>query len=149
MKDDQEKAIQVSLRKETESSSAVLPIFTIWFDGGSVRRCAYGSFEVQGDGLKFKVVRQDFGSPISSNQAEYLSLIAALKFLVAWPNALDGNVNIFTDSELVEMQLLGRYRVRHRNMIPLHATTLGLLKAFNGWHIEWQSRSHNVRRFGH
>jgi ribonuclease HI len=60
----------------------------------------------------------------TNNVAEYQALIHALRFALAHGAA---TVRIFCDSELVVRQMTGIYKVKHRDMIPLHREAKHLL----------------------
>ena len=69
----------------------------------------------------------EFYGDATNNEAEYSALIRGLQI------ALEMNVariNIFADSLLVVNQINGEYKVKHENMIPLHANASGLLNEF-------------------
>ncbi len=63
----------------------------------------------------------------TNNIAEYRAVIQALSF--AQERGVRA-VCVFSDSELVVRQMLGRYRVKHPDLIPLHAEAVRLLKGF-------------------
>lgn len=54
----------------------------------------------------------------TNNEAEYSSVIYALKWLVERKEESD-KVNIFLDSELVTKQLRGEYKMKSKNLMPL------------------------------
>jgi len=60
----------------------------------------------------------------TNNVAEYQALIEALKVCAErkW-----SPVEVFCDSELLIRQLTGQYKVKHPNIIPLHAEAKQLL----------------------
>ena len=55
---------------------------------------------------------------LTNNQAEYQALILGLKAVAKYHPAA---VRIYMDSELVINQMNGRYKVRHDDLLPLHA----------------------------
>lgn len=129
-----------------------LRLVTIWFDGGSLGNPGkgYGSYEVQGGAeLCHKVIRQEFGPTLSCNQAEYLSLIAALKWLRHHVIGESTRLEIFTDSTLVRNQVHGRWKCRVAHLKELKAEALSLLSPYQHWEINWRGRAANVERFGH
>lgn len=63
----------------------------------------------------------------TNNVAEYSGLIDALT-LAASEGARE--VEIISDSELLVKQMLGQYRVKHPNLIPLHDEAKALLRKF-------------------
>jgi ribonuclease HI len=76
----------------------------------------------------------------SNNVAEYQALIHALRY------ALDQGarrVRIASDSELVVRQMEGRYKVKHPDMIPLHAEARRLVARFEQASIRHVRREQN------
>lgn len=143
MKRRQEQAGQVELALKPNQT------VTIYFDGGSLGgNVGYGSYEVDGAGLKHRSIRQQFGTPITCNQAEYLSLIAALKWLRHRVNG-ERHIQIYTDSMLVCRQLPGRWKAKCVHIRELRDEARSLLKQYGQWSIEWRGREANVKRFGH
>lgn len=127
----------------------------IYFDGGSKPNGrgnpwrGYGSYEIEAEGLHFKMEREQFGA-MTCNQAEYTALIKALEWCVPKiPHGVKPIINIFTDSKLVEGHLIGSYRVTKHHLRVLVGRTQVLLDQFGGWVIQWRPRKHNVKRFGH
>jgi ribonuclease HI len=53
----------------------------------------------------------------TNNVAEYCGLIAALEWAVAHGHQ---RLHIRSDSQLIVQQMLGKYRVKHAGLIPLH-----------------------------
>lgn len=77
----------------------------------------------------------------TNNQAEYEALLVALQELRSvCPNH---PVVIKTDSELVYRQLTGEYRVRDKNLKPLHSQALRLLKMLPKVRVVLVQREHN------
>lgn len=68
------------------------------------------------------------GESVTNNIAEYEALIKALE-LVASGHTKD-EVTCFLDSELVVKQLLGEYRVKNNNLIPLFLKVQKLQEKF-------------------
>lgn len=60
----------------------------------------------------------------TNNQAEYRAIIAALEKAVAMDAS---EVELKTDSELMQRQILGRYRVRNEGIKPLYARAKQLI----------------------
>ena len=63
----------------------------------------------------------------TNNVAEYAGLLDALEFADA-----EGarEVEIVSDSELLVKQMLGVYRVKHPNLVPMHARAKMLVRKF-------------------
>lgn len=132
----------------------------IYFDGGCIPNpgSGYGSFECSGDGLFHRSVRLSLSPPgpqlqsqMTSNQAEYLTLIQALEWVLknGTGDPADIELEIFSDSILVVNQLNGDWRIRKPHIRELSAAAARALAGFKSWRICWQGRENNVRRFGH
>ncbi len=69
----------------------------------------------------------------TNNEAEYWALLFGLQEA----RRLGGrSIRIFTDSELVERQVKGLYRVKNLNLKVLHTSVIQHLKAFSSYAIE-------------
>jgi ribonuclease HI len=76
----------------------------------------------------------------TNNQAEYRALIAGLEEA----NRLGvQHINIKVDSELIELQIKGKYRVRHPAIKPLFNQAVNLLSHFESYQISRASRNEN------
>jgi ribonuclease HI len=76
----------------------------------------------------------------TNNVAEYQALLEALK-LASEKGA--ETVEILADSELIVRQVQGRYKVRHPDLIPLHAEVARRIPAFRSFRIEHVPREKN------
>ena len=76
----------------------------------------------------------------TNNTAEYEGLLAALA-LAAERGAQD--VEIRADSELIVRQVQGRYKVRHPDLIPLHAEAMRRIRGFPSFRIVHVPREDN------
>lgn len=130
--------------------------YTIIFDGGAKGNpgLGYGSYEISTRAGDRKTRRLDFGDNITNNEAEYLTLIAALEGLAAMigrhgRQPSDFSLCIRGDSQLVVQQLLGRWKVNHPNMRPLHERAGALLHGFGRVDLAWHARANSVRTLGH
>ncbi len=61
----------------------------------------------------------------TNNVAEYQGLLFGLKRLI---ELKAGSVEVRADSELMVKQINGQYRVKHPNLIPLHAEAKQLMR---------------------
>lgn len=132
----------------------VKPMQTVMvcFDGGARPTNpgnGYGSYEVVADGLNHKVLKIEFGSPLSNNQAEYMATISALKWLRHHADASTIRLNMFSDSKLLVMQTQGSWKIRCLHIRELVDEARSLLSRYSKWRISWHSRERNVERFGH
>lgn len=81
---------------------------------------------IQKNGETIKEISKSIGEG-TNNIAEYSALIQALE------EALEKkahNVQIYTDSELVYKQIMGQYKVKHPNVLPLHMKAKLLMAKF-------------------
>ena len=77
----------------------------------------------------------------TNNVAEWTGLITGLEA------ALEAGVTeiaVRLDSELVVKQLSGAYRVKHENLIPLHARAKSLLRKFTSTDVRHVPRKQNA-----
>jgi ribonuclease HI len=76
----------------------------------------------------------------TNNIAEYSGLVDALA-VAHEEGATD--VEIVSDSELLVKQMLGQYRVRHPNLIPLYEKAKGMARRFSRFSIRHTLRAGN------
>ena len=77
----------------------------------------------------------------TNNVAEYRGLLLGLERA----RALGAReVDVINDSELVAKQVNGVYKVKHRDMLPLHAQALAALRGFDRWSIRSVPRAENA-----
>lgn len=135
------------------SGESEMQLIRIWFDGGSLGNpgTGYGSYEIDGGTmLKHKSIRQEFGPNLTCNQAEYFSLLAALKWLIhnlKYPD--QSRLEIFTDSMIVRNQVARKWKSKVLHLRELRDLAVDLLSRYGHWEIKWHSRNFNVQRFGH
>jgi ribonuclease HI len=131
--------------------------YTIVFDGGSRGNPGqgYGSYALtrNQDG-KLRRQRLRFGDLITSNQAEYQALIAALEDLIgtvlkAGRSPQDFSVEIKGDSRLVLHQLEGSWKTKSLNLMPLRDRAEELLAELGSYELTWQPREESVKVLGH
>ncbi|MGD0473682.1 MAG: ribonuclease HI family protein [Candidatus Velthaea sp.] len=116
---------------------------TIFADGGSRGNpgpAAAGAVVTDDCGT---VVREigTFLGVTTNNVAEWTGLISGLQ--AALELGAD-EIVIRLDSELVIKQITGVYRVKHPNMVPLHAQAKALLKKFRHVDIKHVPRRENA-----
>lgn len=137
------------------SVAAAVPGFdiTIVFDGGSVRNPGkgYGSYLIITSGGQLAGQRLDFGDNVTNNQAEYRTLVVALRDATTRDDVRpeEASVAVRGDSSLVINQLAGRWKVKHPDLQPLHREAALLLQRFKRIDVGWQPRSLSVRVLGH
>jgi ribonuclease HI len=131
--------------------------YTIVFDGGSRGNPGqgYGSYALtrNQDG-KLRRRRLRFGDQVTSNQAEYQALIAALEDLIgtvlkAGRSPKDFSVEIRGDSRLVLRQLDGSWKTKSLNLMPLRDRAEELLAELGSYELTWQPREESVKVLGH
>jgi ribonuclease HI len=114
---------------------------TAWVDGAS-----RGNPGPAGYGVFMKTERGDvieisgFLGTTTNNVAEYSGLLEALA--VAEAEGAD-EVEIVSDSELLVKQMLGSYRVKHPNLIPMHQQARAMARRFGRFTIRHTLRAGN------
>ena len=83
----------------------------------------------------------EFLGDATNNEAEYSALIRGLQIALEMNTS---SIKIFADSQLVVRQINGEYKVKHKNMIPLHAKASKLLNEFNSWEMKHIPREQNT-----
>jgi len=76
----------------------------------------------------------------TNNQAEYEAMLCGLEQARDWP---DRQVVVRTDSELVCRQLRGEYKVKNRQLKPLHARARAMLENLPNVTIRHAPREEN------
>jgi ribonuclease HI len=114
----------------------------IYIDGaskGNPGRAGAGIWITDGEGRKISEVSRYLGHK-TNNEAEYWALLLGLKEA----RRLKGeSIQIFTDSELVERQIKGVYRVKDLNLKALHKRVLQNLETFSSFKIRSIPREEN------
>jgi ribonuclease HI len=77
----------------------------------------------------------------TNNVAEYRGLLLGLQRARELGAS---EVEVVNDSELIAKQVNGVYKVKHRDMKPLHAAALQALGAFDRWSIRSVPRAQNA-----
>jgi len=140
-----------------------MQLIRIWFDGGSLGNPGkgYGSYKIDGGPqLQHEARRIQFGDFLTNNQAEYLALIAALKWLLHNRPDGDHRLEIWTDSMLVKCQVpfpfQGRiggpnpsWRCKVAHLRELRDEVRNLLSEYRHYELKWNPRKVNVEHFGH
>jgi ribonuclease HI len=130
--------------------------FRVVFDGGSLGNPGrgYGSFAITGPAgyaATEKLSYEDRGDRVTNNEAEYLTLIAALERLAKdlGERARQSRVSVRGDSQLVISQLGGTWKVRKEELKPLHYQASVLLDRFGRYELRWHPRKESVKILGH
>ena len=132
--------------------------FAIVSDGGCIRKPgrtprAYGSYQITGNRGEPVVGRLEFGDR-TSNEAEYLSMIAGLERLISMleDNGLDpkdASVLLITDSQLVHGQVCRGWKVNAQHLRPLVKKEIDLKGRFGRSFIDRTGRENIVPILGH
>ena len=116
--------------------------FRAGFDGGSRGNpgpAAWGVVLLDATGRAVEGFAGAIGRA-TNNVAEYNGLLEALA-LARERNAED--VELLADSELVVKQVRGEYKVRHPDLIPLHAKAVRIIAGFRTFKIGHVPRAKN------
>lgn len=129
--------------------------YMIIFDGGARGNPGegYGSYELRTRAGR-EIERLTFGNHITNNEAEYQTLIAALRDVINRLAAAHADLHACTlsvrgDSQLVIFQVTGKWKVRTPHIRPLHAEATALLARFKHADVQWHPRAMSVRTLGH
>ncbi len=141
---------------ERSVAGGTTPHYIITFDGGSKGNpgLGYGSYELRTRDDRTRIERKEYPGKITNNEAEYRTLIAGLEdlsatLLKAGKDPKGYQVEVRGDSQLVIQQLLGKYKVRHPNMLPLYERARTLASGFAGVSWVWHARGNSVAVLGH
>jgi ribonuclease HI len=101
-----------------------------------------------------RIVRLEFGAPITNNVAEYLALIHALQDAMETLNAQNvdpkaAKVEVFGDSQLVLKQTAGEWKARLPHLQELRDRARALVDGFGSVALTWHPRLNSVRVLGH
>jgi ribonuclease HI len=118
------------------------PKVIVHIDGGSRGNpgpAAYGVVIDSADGSRLAAFSEYIGKA-TNNVAEYQGLIAALDHVLRehYPR-----VHVRTDSELLELQIKGVYKVKSPGLKPLHERALELISRLESFSIEHVPRERN------
>ena len=106
---------------------------------GNPGRAGAGVWITNGVGEKISEVSRFLGHK-TNNEAEYWALLLGLREA----KRLRGDsIQIFTDSQLVERQIKGVYRVKDSNLKALHRAVIQNLNTFSSFEIESIPREEN------
>lgn len=115
---------------------------TAYIDGGSRGNPGEAGFGVHLLDSQERTVARISGylGKQTNNYAEYSALLAALRFAL---NNGFFRLKVFSDSLLVVQQVLGRYKVKHQNIKPLHEQAHRYVGALRDFSIEHIPREQN------
>ena len=136
-----------------EKPASTYPKFEIVFDGGALGNPGkgYGSYEINRNGSVVRHHREEYGDMVTNNQAEYLTLIHALRWLAErlGDEKATAKVLVNGDSKLVLFQLLKKWKVKNEGLRPLYTEASGLIREFFKVDLVWHPRARSVERLGH
>ena len=128
--------------------------YLIVFDGGSrgTPGAGYGSyaiFDATGAGFTIRLTLED--GPLTNNEAEYQTLLAALRDLSQrlGRRASATTLKVTGDSQLVIRQLSGEWDARDERMQALRDEARAALAQFQAYRLSQRPREDIVRILGH
>lgn len=128
----------------------------IVFDGGSRGNPGegYGSYQMRWPGSQPQVVRLRFADNMTSNEAEYDTLIAALDAVLnrlreGKIDASTARLDVRGDSMLVIKQVLGEWKCKDGRMEARRDQVRARLRNFGEWRLTHHDRENSVRALGH
>lgn len=130
----------------------------IVFDGGNHGhnvQAGYGSFKIfdsKGGELLHHTDRQSYDHSMTNNEAEYITLINALKWIhdnIDDPEFVYGALTIEGDSELVRQQVLGNWQIKKSHLKLLRESVVYYLNIFTHYTYLHVPRAEIVRILGH
>lgn len=152
----QEPPKQVALPLATPQAGEPTLKLLVVFDGGSAGNPGrgYGSFYVEAPGRRPQLERREYPGLITNNEAEYLTLIAALEYILdvlqqSNRDPKQVELDIRGDSQLVLKQLTGEWKIKNDRMRALADKCHLLLRRLGRWHLTWHEREESVALLGH
>ncbi len=141
---------------QSPHSAGAANVYTIVFDGGSLGNPGkgYGSYLLKsptGKEIHEAIEFPESDNPMTNNQAEYRTLIAALEHLarILGDRSVTASVRIEGDSQLVLNQVQGKWKVKNAGLQPLHKATRSAIGPFQTVTYAWHPRSRSVKILGH
>lgn len=127
--------------------------YLIVFDGGSRGNPGpgYGSYAIFDTAGSGQPVRLAFEGEMTNNEAEYHTLLAAVRDLRKRLGSQAGNVTvkILGDSQLVIAQVSGQWKVKEPRLRALCDQVRAELRPFKGYRLVHQPREDTLRVLGH
>ena len=117
-------------------------ILHIHIDGasrGNPGEAGFGVYVSRPDGTEVAGLYGYLGRA-TNNVAEYQALLHALRYALAQGVR---RVRVYSDSELVVRQMDGTYRVKHKDMVPLHREARALFRKFEEAQLAHVRREQN------
>ncbi len=127
--------------------------YLVVFDGGSQGNPGpgYGSYALFEGSQPGQIHRLTFTDAMTNNEAEYHTLIGALRELLARLGQQAGaaSVEVRGDSQLVIQQVLGHWKAKDDRMRYLRDQVRALLARFHRYRLVQQPREDSVKVLGH
>jgi ribonuclease HI len=127
--------------------------YLIIFDGGSQGNPGhgYGSFAIFEGSRPAGIHRLDFPGSLTNNEAEYLTLLGALRHLLEQlgERSATATLEVRGDSALVLQQVLGAWKAKDDRMRTHRDEVRGLLRRFKNRRLVQQPREDSVKVLGH
>lgn len=118
-------------------------IFRLYVDGaalGNPGEAGIGAILLDGEGKAIFRLGRYIGRA-TNNQAEYRALILGLEETLAMGGR---DVVVFTDSQLMERQVKGQYRVKDKVLVQYHSRACNLLESFRSYRLQSIPRIENL-----
>lgn len=152
---EQEAASSASVMRPLPGQAPEQPV-RIVFDGGSKGNPGqgYGSYALDWPGYPRQVVRLQFGSQVTNNEAEYDTLIAALEAVLkrlaeSGADPKTAKLEIWGDSQLVINQINGDWQSNKPELRVRRDRARNLLGRFGVARLRYHDRENNVEILGH
>jgi len=121
---------------------------------GTAESAGYGSYHLESRSGQKQVSRLQFGRGVTNNEAEYRTLIVAIKDLVgriqrAGKSPAGYSLLVHTDSQLMVGQLTQGWKIKATNLRPLVGEAAALMQAFGRCDLVKVPRDEIVRVLGH
>ena len=124
---------------EGEKEDRALVLYVDGASKGNPGQAGAGVLVTDHEGTKIAEISRFLGEK-TNNEAEYWALLIGLREA----RQLGGrSIRVFTDSELMEKQINGLYRVKNMNLKSLHRAVVETLGGFSSFSIESIPREQN------
>jgi ribonuclease HI len=123
-----------------DTGSEVLEVYTDGASRGNPGPASIGVLFRQQNGPELCEHAEAIGRA-TNNQAEYRAVLAALEHCDRWGV---GKVHLFVDSELIARQLVGSYRVKSQDLLPLYQQVVHLARRLREFRVRHVPRAKNA-----
>lgn len=129
---------------ESDKGVANKTTLTIYSDGGSRGNPgpSASGYVIYRDGKQLESGGQYIGIT-TNNQAEYTAVLLGLQAACKYADA-SSTVQFYMDSMLVVNQMNGVYKIKNRDLWPIHQKIRELMKEFNSVHFSHVYRDDNI-----